>query len=177
MLGFLFGLVSVVLLVKVWRGHGRLGRWAHGEDWRSGGWHDDDLGGRRRGGAGVRWFVRRLVDRLDATPAQAKHLREAFEELAGERRTVRGEWRRTRDDVVAILRADEFDAEALTATFARQDAVIEDVRRVFTGSLAKVHATLDPEQRQRLARHLARRGGPSDGDAGPYRGPAEPGEA
>ena len=161
MLGFLVGIVSVVGFYKVYKGHGRLGRWAQ-EGYEE--WYDGPGYSPRR-----RWFVRRLAAKLDATPAQTKLLREAFEEVWGEARTAKAEWRRTRDDIMNALRSNEFDAELFSATFARQDAVIGDVRRVFVESVAKVHATLDAEQRHRLARHLARCGGPSDDDAGPYR--------
>jgi hypothetical protein len=46
---------------------------------------------------------------------------------------------------------------------AKTSATIDELRRSIVGSLAKIHDTLDPEQREQLADWLSRRG--------PFRGP------
>ena len=62
-----------------------------------------------------------------------------------------GETRRSRQEIADALRQPTFDGVVLGEQFARHDTVIEGARKAFVGLVARVHDTLEPEQRTRLA--------------------------
>jgi hypothetical protein len=157
--------------------HGwRHARWGHcGAGWQGrGGWYghgygpevDDgadesfggDFGGRfgggqhwMRGGFGRGYFMRVLSDRLDATPAQEKVIRDATEEFRETVSKLRGEGRKTRADVASTFRKGHFDEVLFGEVFARHDRGIEEVRKAFVGMGARIHDALDERQRAELA--------------------------
>jgi len=159
-----------------WAGcHGGGGAWHHdggfGGGWHhrhhrhrdfSGGWGfdhgGDPFGGdgdHRRGGRG--FVMGAILDQVRATPVQERAVRAAFEEFRQEvKRVGGGEARTLRADVSSVLRKPAFDEVYLGELFARHDRGIEGVRRAFVGLMAKVHETLDDEQRGRLAELLER---------------------
>lgn len=179
MLGFAIGTVCLVGLVVM----ARRRHWAHGHgDWHHGrhahhGCAGDEGGpgfGHRRarrgwfGGFGMKGFVvDRIADRVDATPDQEKVLEEAVEEVARALRQAKNEVRATRSEAADVVRAETFDAERATAIFERHDVALAEVRRVLIGAAAKVHATLEPKQREALGDLVAKGGGWRGG--GPYR--------
>jgi hypothetical protein len=165
------------------RWHGHHGGWhGHHGGWHGhhGGWHDlgggpgadQDPDGDREGGPDdgpggwpsppwrrSRPFVLRyLSERLDATPAQEKMLRDAWAEFEGEIGRLKGEGKQTRKDLAAALRRAGVDEVLLGELYARHDEHIERARKAFVGLLAKVHEGLDERQRERLA-SLVERGG------------------
>ena len=98
-----------------------------------------------------------ILDQVRATPVQERAVRAAFEEFRQEvKRVGGGEARTLRADVSSVLRKPAFDEVYLGELFARHDRGIEGVRRAFVGLMAKVHETLDDEQRGRLAELLER---------------------
>jgi uncharacterized membrane protein len=126
---------------------------------------DDGFGGfegRFDGGfggmhAGKRFFLRRLLAHVRATPAQERVITGAFEEFRDELKKVAGgEGRRSRKEIIDALRRESFDGVVLGEQFARHDTVLEASRKAFVGLIAKVHDALDPEQRGRLADLLER---------------------
>jgi hypothetical protein len=125
------------------------GGWGHG----SGHGHGDVGPGpvwlRNRFGGG--FVVRALADRLDATPAQAKVIRDATDEFRDAASKVKGEARKTRDDVAGAFRKTHFDEVLFGELFARHDNAIEDLRKAFVGMGARIHDALDERQRGRLA--------------------------
>ena len=103
-------------------------------------------------GGGKRFFIRRLLDQIRATPAQERVVGAAIEEFRDEmKKATGGEARRSRQEIVEALRRPTFDGVMLGEQFARHDTVLEGARKAFVGLVAKVHDALDPEQRERLA--------------------------
>lgn len=113
---------------------------------------------RRRGPARLGWLFRRLGARPEqerAVRAEADALSEAFLAVRGDARALRG-------DLADLLASSELDparvSAALDARLARMDAL----RVRFAEAVARVHATLDPPQREALAamvRHGPHRAG------------------
>lgn len=151
------------------------GRWGHG--WGGGGFggcgpaNDDgafdgergefDGGGMGPGfGHGPRWMrggfrngfaARFLADRLEASPAQEKVIRDATEEFREAAKKLRGEGRKTRAEVASTFRKGHFDEVLFGELFARHDSAITDLRKAFVGMGAHIHDALDERQRARLA--------------------------
>ena len=110
-----------------------------------------------------------LFDRLETTPGQEKEIHSAVDELFGKARELRREGRQTRGDVARLLRTESLDETILAELFSRHDERLRDAQKAFADALGRVHLSLDPEQRERLASMLeSDRHGPSFG--GPYRG-------
>jgi hypothetical protein len=121
-------------------------------DWRG-------LGGFGAGGSfgGKRFFVRRILEHVRATPAQERVVSAAVEEFRDElKKNTGGEGRRTRKEIVDALRRSTFDGVLLGEQFARHDTILENGRKAFVGLVAKIHDALEPEQRERLADLLER---------------------
>ncbi len=154
------------------------GRWAHGGP----GWHGRGGGGYGHGfggygpandggyegddgfgpsfGPGPRWFrggrngfvARMIADRLEATPAQERVIRDATEEFREAFSRLKGEGRKTRDDVAGAFRKSHFDEVLFGELFARHDNALTDVRKAFIGMGARdPRRALDDKQRARLA--------------------------
>jgi Heavy-metal resistance len=169
--------ISRVIHYRRWhRGWGGCGHRHHG--WHGGGgWHgghghgrrqgwggpgpDDDWGASLHGGGdpedwpdvrGKRYFIRSVLSRLDATPAQERAIGAAVDEFRADvKKLGGGEPRRSRQEIADALRRPTFDGVVLGEQFARHDTVIEGARKAFVGLVARVHDALEPEQRTRLA--------------------------
>jgi hypothetical protein len=131
-----------------WGGHGPDG----GDDW--GVSLGDDGGGEGWGGGvrGKRFFIRSVLSRVQATPAQERAIGVAFEEFRNDMKKLGGgEARRSRQELADALRRPTFDGVVLGEQFARHDTVIEGARKAFVGLVARTHDALEPEQRARLA--------------------------
>jgi hypothetical protein len=121
-----------------------------GEPWMRGGgrgWGGRWGGNPFRGG----FFARAIADRLDATPAQEKVIRDATDELREAATKLKGEGKKTRADLAAAFRKSHFDEVLLGELYARHDRSLEDLRKAFVGTGARIHETLDEKQRERLA--------------------------
>jgi hypothetical protein len=106
---------------------------------------------------GKRFFVRRILEHVRATPAQERVVSAAVEEFRDElKKNTGGEGRRTRKEIVDALRRSTFDGVLLGEQFARHDTILENGRKSFVGLVAKIHDALEPEQRERLADLLER---------------------
>jgi hypothetical protein len=113
--------------------------------------------GAGRGFGGKRFFVRRVLEHVRATPAQERVVSAAVEEFRDElKKNTGGEGRRTRKEIVDALRRSTFDGVLLGEQFARHDTILENGRKAFVGLVAKIHDALEPEQRERLADLLDR---------------------
>jgi Arc/MetJ-type ribon-helix-helix transcriptional regulator len=139
MFGFFIGTACLIGLVGVARrGHHRrhfgYGGWRHG-----------------RGGFGVRFLLRRVLERLDTTPGQEKVIREAVHQLEEDTVDLRSEMRGTRAALAQALRGPDLDKESIDRVFARHDDVIEKLRASLLETAEKVHVTLDERQRRQLA--------------------------
>jgi hypothetical protein len=113
------------------------------------GWDGDWGGG---GIGGKRYFIRSVLRRVNATPAQERAIGTAFEEFRDDLKKLgSGETRRSRQEIADALRRPTFDGVVMGEQFARHDTVIEGARKAFVGLVARVHDTLEPEQRTQLA--------------------------
>ena len=180
MLGFIIGTACLIGLVKVLRrgrgygygyGGGCGGGRFRGYRDHEGGDHHHEGGFRRGGwggwGGGPGFFLRAIIDQLDATPEQEKVIAAAFREVRDEAAKNREEVRRSRSDIAKAMRSPGFDEVLLGELFARHDTAIEAMRRAVTGALAKVHVVLDEKQRSHLADLIEN--GPSYFRRGPSR--------
>lgn len=176
----LLGAASLMLVSRVLHRHhhGWHGRWAHcgqgrgpmghgfhghGAPWGGGyepeGESGDGFqegphwlrGGFGRGGFGPGFVARALADRLQATRAQEKVIREATDELGQAASKLKGEGKRTRTDLAAAFRKGSFDEVMLGEVYARHDRSLEDLRKAFVGMGARIHEVLDDDQRAQLA--------------------------
>jgi Spy/CpxP family protein refolding chaperone len=152
MFGFVIGTACLIGLVKVLR---------HGRGW----------GGRGCYGGG-RWgryaWLRRLLRELDATPAQEREVRSAVEEFLTAVDPLRDGLHRAGEDLGAALRGDALDDGASRAAAARLDELFAKAKDAMVTLLQKLHAVLDKDQRERLARFLEH--GPGGRHCGgPYR--------
>jgi hypothetical protein len=142
-----------------WGPHGHFrGRhgWGHGPDAgdQAGVWFadDDGPGGWTGGLRGKRFFIRSVLSRVQATPAQERTIGEAFEQFRDDMKKLGGgEGKRSRQEIADAFRRPTFDGVVLGEQFARHDTVIEGARKAFVGLVARVHDALEPEQRTRLA--------------------------
>jgi Spy/CpxP family protein refolding chaperone len=151
MFGFAVGLFCLWGLFRV-VGGGRHRSWGFG-----GCHHDRGDGGSRRGRRGGFGMLRRLFERLDTTPGQEKVIRNAVDEVTGAGAALKDDLHGARQDVGKAFRQEDFNAEVMAELLTRHDDAIDELRRATVGSLAKIHDTLDPEQRQLLADWLSRR--------------------
>jgi hypothetical protein len=77
-------------------------------------------------------------------------MREAVRELAGAASKLGDEAERTRADLAGAFRKSSLDEVMLGELFARHDRALEELRKAFVGAAARIHETLDDEQRARL---------------------------
>ena len=171
MLGFVFGTVCLVALIKVLR-HGRGGwHYAHGCGYGGGGCGHHGGWGRHHGGGwgGPPWargggggfgrdfMMRGIFSRLETTPGQEKVIRDAFQKVRDTVREARGELRDT-GDLTSLLRGETFDRTAAEGLSGKVDASFAKVRVVVVEALAQIHEALDDRQRRILADLIESRG-------------------
>jgi len=139
---------------------------------RSGGY------GRFGHGPGQSFWLRALFGRLDTTPGQEREIRAALEELRERARDAKSGMIESRDGLGRAIAGETFDDGAFESVSARFDATSEKVKDAVRGALRRIHAVLDPKQRERLAELVTkgafRRWGGGSGWVGPggapYRG-------
>jgi uncharacterized membrane protein len=137
------------------------GRWGGGPPWA----HHRHRGWRGRGRAGRHMFLWHALERLDLTPAQEKVVKSEVEQLKEKARSLRDEGKSARDDMARSIRGETFEEETLAAMFIRHDDLMHGLRGDLAGALGRIHAVLDPAQRERLADIIA------SGSRGPWGGP------
>jgi len=174
MLGFIFGTVCLVALIKVLRhGHGHHGwRYAHGGGCGGHGWHGHHggggWGGRGHGGPPwARWgggggfgegfMMRGLFSRLETTPGQEKVIKDAFQKVRETVKEARGEWQ-DKSELISLLRGETFDRTAAEGLSGKADASFAKVRVVIVEAFAQIHEALDDRQRRILADFIESRG-------------------
>ncbi len=174
MLGFIFGTVCLVALIKVMR-HGRGGwRYAHGGGCGGHGWHGHHDGhggwGGGRGFGGPPWarwgggggfgegfMMRGLFQRLETTPGQEKVIKDAFQKVRETFKEARAEWQ-DKSEIVSLLRDETFDRTAAEGLSGKADASFAKARVVIVEALAQIHEALDDRQRRILADFIESRG-------------------
>lgn len=162
MIGFVVGAAALTGLF-VWKRHRH--HHCHGHAHGHHGHHHH----RRHRGWRARWIEHRLMSELDCTPSQERLIREEVRALIEHMRGLKEERAATREDVARAVAGAQLDRGALLAMFARHDQRLVELRAAITASLERVHATLDGEQRERLAAMV--RGGLGGPHAGPSSGP------
>jgi uncharacterized membrane protein len=104
----------------------------------------------RRWRAGGPLPLRRLFARLRVRPDQEAVLSAEAEALWREAAALREDGRGARQEVAALFSADALDAAAVSAALDARLARLGTLRTRLAEGVARVHATLDAEQRQRL---------------------------
>lgn len=134
MIGILIGTASVIALaVLAGRGH------HHGH-----GWHGGPGGFRRRA-------LRRVFERIDASPAQEKAILEALDTFRDRVRGAKEGVRESQKDVAEAFRAEHLDPGAFGALFDGHLGTLSALRDELASTMASVHDVLTPKQRERLA--------------------------
>jgi Spy/CpxP family protein refolding chaperone len=145
--------------------------------------HDGGFGGRFFGGdpdraeARIEKMARHLAVEADATPAQQEKLAEIARAAAKDVAPLREKMRGHREKTMALLAAPSIDRAAVEALRAEQMADADALSRRIAQAAADAAEVLTPEQRQKLAAHMAEkrsrhgRHGRGGGDDGEGRGP------
>jgi uncharacterized membrane protein len=100
--------------------------------------------------------LRRLARRIGASPDQEALLRAESEAVFAELRGLRHELFGARGELAELLASPAADRAAFEALLAKQGETLARARGRFAEGLAKVHASLDAAQRERLAAMLRR---------------------
>jgi LTXXQ motif family protein len=133
------------------RHHGRERRREHGFHM---GHHHDDLGA---GAFGVRRPLRFLAYKLGLDERQVGELARILDELKTERAQAEVDGRRAMAAFADAVGGEHFDAERASGGGAIRVTTAEHLRDAVTKALGRLHALLEPEQRERLA-YLIRTG-------------------
>jgi Spy/CpxP family protein refolding chaperone len=124
----------------------------------------DDAGPpwRRHGsGPGGSFWLRGLFSRLDTTPGQEREIRAAIEELQGMASGLKSGLSGSRDDIARAVGGEVFDDAAFAEAGVRAEVTAGRLKDAFANALRRIHAVLDPKQRERLSELVAK---------GPFRG-------
>ena len=111
------------------------------------GFHRGHHGHGRRGGF-AKHALYRLFDRLDTTPGQEKAILAAIDDFRGRARDARGDLRDIRKRVAEALAAEHFDEPAFAAIFDEPLARLSTLRDDMSKTVAGIHETLTPKQRE-----------------------------
>lgn len=150
-------------------GHGYGGCGGHGYD------GDEGRGGRGRygwgrgGGFGGSFWLRALFARLDTTPGQEREIRSAIEDFQKTAREAKDDMKNAREDLARAIGGETFDEIAIGEANVRADNAARTIKDALEASLKRVHAVLDPKQRERLAELISK--GPRFGGRGPWGNP------
>ena len=134
------------------------------------GWHGYHGHGHGRGGPG-RWMLYRVLQRIDASPAQERAIIGEVDKLRAKVRDTRHNLRDTRADLAAAMRGPTLDDAALGAVLGRVDGATGEVRVAMLDALRNIHAVLDERQRHDLAEMLDQGGWGGGWRGGRHGGP------
>ena len=130
--------------------HGR------GQEWQgfAAAAHDSELGANA---FGVRRPLRFLAYKLDLDEQQVAELARILNDLKTERAQAEVDSRRATAALADAIAAEQFDGQSATAAGTMRVATAEHLRDAVIKALGRIHALLEPGQRQRLA-YLIRTG-------------------
>src|SRR5512132_2262009 len=103
---------------------------------------------RHRGG---RLGARHVLRRIGARPEQERAVLAETDALGAALRELRGDALGLRADLADLIAAPAVDAGRVAAALDARLARARELRARFAEALARIHATLDPAQRARLA--------------------------
>jgi Spy/CpxP family protein refolding chaperone len=151
-------------------GHGM----GHGGPW---GWHGGGFDRGPRGWHGWRrmkngFVLGAILERLEVTHAQEREIRDAVDDFKKVAREAKEAMASAREGVARAIEGEVFDEIAMGDASVKIDATKAQVKEAFETALRRVHAVLDPKQREILAEMIAKgpRGLGLRGWGGPYRG-------
>lgn len=116
--------------------------------------HDSELGA---GAFGVRRPLRFLAFKLDLDEQQVGELARILSELKTERAQAEVDGRRATTALADAVAGEQFDAQRAAEAGAMRVATAEHLRDAVIRALSRIHAMLEPGQRERLA-YLVRTG-------------------
>jgi len=136
---------------------------AHGEsctcekhgDGESCGCHSHHAEGRWGSRFARRFWLRALLFKLDATPAQEKDIEvilDEFDKHVGEAKSL---FESSRQAAARAIEGDVFDDGAMGEAQAKAAEASSQMKNAFEAMLRRVHSVLDKEQRTNLAKLLA----------------------
>lgn len=128
------------------------GHWGGGERYEASRGEDDGSGG-----FGVRRPLRFLAYKLDLAEPQVAELAKILNELKTERAQAAVDDRRVTAAFADGISGETFDAAKIGEAAAARAKTQEKLADAVKGALAKIHAVLDKDQRERLA-YLIRTG-------------------
>lgn len=95
--------------------------------------------------------LRFLARKLELSDAQLREVADVLSDFKLERDLADVERRRAKKVLANALKGDTFDRDAANAAVEDQAAAHRRVREAFVDALERVHATLEPSQREELA--------------------------
>lgn len=107
-------------------------------------------------------MVNRVADKLDLTESQQADLTAIAAELVADAKAMRADRRAHHAQVAAMVRSEQIDRTQVDAMVQAKREKISALIDKATDRLVTFHATLTPEQREILAKHIetrAERGG------------------
>jgi Spy/CpxP family protein refolding chaperone len=119
----------------------------------------------RRGG---RFGARHVLRRIGARPEQEQAVLAETDALGEALHALRGDAMGLREDLAALIAAPAVDPGRVAAALDARLSRARELRSRFAEALSRIHATLDPEQRARLA-ELVRSGPRGRGCGGRWR--------
>jgi len=161
MLGMVLAVVGGVVVAKAigraffWRRVRRAAFWSHmAHEWRRA--HEGRGHGQARGEGGRAPGFRgsalyRVFERLDATPAQERAIREAMSKLDAQAEEAKQAHAEARKAVAAALKSAVVTPESLQELDVAHAKRLDGVRDAVAAAVGEVHAALDEKQRTVLA--------------------------
>jgi hypothetical protein len=108
------------------------------------------------GGPGRSFWLRAVFARLDTTPGQEREIRSAIEEFQSTLYDAKDGLKGVREDLARAISGESFDEIAAGEASGRADTAVSRAKDALASALKRIHAVLDPKQRERLAEILAK---------------------
>jgi len=96
-------------------------------------------------------FIDCIAGKLDLDADQKQHLTGLKAELMARRSKMRAERQVFRDELIAQVKSDTFDSSEIEKMVAGKLAMADEIAALVTRRLVAFHATLRPEQKEKLA--------------------------
>ena len=95
--------------------------------------------------------LRRLLRKLDASPAQERALRDLIHSARDQLRELHHDGRNIRQELGDVLRAATLDESRMAAAEAKVGGKVRDAADILRNTLVQMHEILDTRQREQLA--------------------------